>query len=144
MSKGNARVHIGLGAPSIFMVFAILCFTILAILSYISAENQKTQANLYEHNVQEIYNVDMQGDKVRKEIDEILNTSTNLDYETNIIAYCNALGYVFDHDQQTITFVLKTKRKVLHGCIRIDMQRDTSKRTVVETWKIESIREEKQ
>ncbi len=42
MKKRKQSVQIGLGATSIFMIFVILCMTILSVLSYTRAsQNEK-------------------------------------------------------------------------------------------------------
>ena len=41
MKKRKQSVQIGLGATSIFMIFVILCMTILSVISYTRATQNK-------------------------------------------------------------------------------------------------------
>lgn len=54
MNKKQSLFHLGIGAPSIFMIFVILVMCILAILAYLQADTYY-QSTIRQANITEAY-----------------------------------------------------------------------------------------
>ncbi|MEG2411004.1 MAG: hypothetical protein RSA96_08730, partial [Erysipelotrichaceae bacterium] len=92
------RVHVGLGIATIFMVFTILCFTILATLSYMSAQNQNNSSLKYEKNMQEYYQSDLKANQQLKEIKQNMHI---------LEAFCREKSYDYNKGTNEVTYQVK-------------------------------------
>ncbi|MEG2550137.1 MAG: hypothetical protein RSA06_04830 [Erysipelotrichaceae bacterium] len=101
MNKNKPRVHVGLGVATIFMVFTILCFTILATLSYMSAQSQNDTSIEYDKNMKDYYVADLKANQIEADIYKNLN---------NLEAFCEEKGYDYNKDTETITYIVKMNR----------------------------------
>ena len=88
--KEKQRFHIGIGVPSILMIFVVLCLTTFGVLSFSSAS---ADYRLTEKNVSYIkayYNADVNAQKFLSGIDTILyqikaTEQTEIDYYSKIL-----------------------------------------------------------
>ncbi|MEG0290123.1 MAG: hypothetical protein RR941_01830 [Erysipelotrichaceae bacterium] len=101
MNRNKPRVHVGLGIATIFMVFTILCFTILATLSYMSAQSQNNSSLKYEKNMQEYYQGDLKANQQLKEIEKNMQI---------LEAFCEEK----DYDYNKVTNEIKYQVKLNH------------------------------
>ncbi|MEF9920276.1 MAG: hypothetical protein RR945_07550 [Erysipelotrichaceae bacterium] len=101
MNKNKPRVHVGLGVATIFMVFTILCFTILATLSYMSAQSQNDTSIEYDKNMKDYYVADLKANQIEADIYKNLN---------NLEAFCEEKGYDYNKDTKMITYIVKMNR----------------------------------
>ncbi|MEG0958345.1 MAG: hypothetical protein RSC93_06370 [Erysipelotrichaceae bacterium] len=101
MNKNKPRVHVGLGVATIFMVFTILCFTILATLSYMSAQSQNDTSIEYDKNMKDYYVADLKANQIEADIYKNLN---------NLEAFCEEKGYYYNKDTKMITYIVKMNR----------------------------------
>ncbi|MEF9962591.1 MAG: hypothetical protein RR863_06755 [Erysipelotrichaceae bacterium] len=98
MNRNKPRVHVGLGIATIFMVFTILCFTILATLSYMSAQSQNNSSLKYEKNMQEYYQGDLKANQQLKEIKQNMQI---------LEAFCEEKDYDYNKDLNEIKYQVK-------------------------------------
>ncbi len=89
MNKKNETMHLGIGAPSLFMVFVVLVMCILAILAYL-------KANTYYEGT--LHHLEMTSQYYESQ-SELLNIYENLDvHQIETQLKDHAIAYYHDQD----------------------------------------------
>ncbi len=70
--KEKQRYHVGIGVPSILMIFVVLCLTTFGVLSYSSAaaDHRLTEKNI--EYMKAYYEADAQAQEMLRQVDHVL------------------------------------------------------------------------
>lgn len=70
--REKQEFHIGVGVPSILMIFVVLCLTTFGVLSYSSAKADSSLTEKNGEHIKNYYAADAKAQTILSEIDEIL------------------------------------------------------------------------
>lgn len=112
--KEKQRFHIGIGVPSILMIFVVLCLTTFGVLSFSSAS---ADYRLTEKNIaymKAYYNADANAQEFLSGIDSILyqikaTQQADIDYYTKILETINSMdsdvtAFLTDNGEMRISY----------------------------------------
>lgn len=119
MRQNKPRVHIGLGVATIFMVFMILCFTILATLAFMNAKNQDNTSKKFEQSIQEYYRADAEANHIREKIEENLQ---------NITTFCAEKGYYYNADLCQVEYEVEIDK---FSILKVELQIEANKTKII-------------
>lgn len=72
MSKHSP--HIGLGTASLIVIFTVLCLTVFALLTLLTARNERTLAVRTAQTVQQYYEADARAAHIRRAVEQAAST----------------------------------------------------------------------
>ena len=90
MKKG--RIHFGIGMISIFMVFVVVCFTIITALTYIKASDQEELSIKHVEHTREYYVADGKARNIQGQLEYLSKDIKEL------VAYCLQENISKDND----------------------------------------------
>lgn len=96
--RTSQRYHVGIGMPSILMIFVVLCLTTFGVLSYSSANADYKLTVKHEEYMNEYYQADAKAQEILMEIDDILyeagdGVTDDRTYRNNILSLLSVVEY---------------------------------------------------
>lgn len=117
MAGEASRNKISLGAPSLILIFIVLCLAVFGLLSLSSAQGDKKLAERSAEAVRAYYEADSKGQRWLKEVDQILTEEMGKgedSYECSL-AIKERLGEIYDPESGLIsTDIPMARGQALH------------------------------
>lgn len=91
------RFGMNIGSASIVLIFSVLCLTLFATLTLLSAKNEMKLTNKYEESVTQYYTADSKAQEDLHHIENILISASNTsaDKTAYIKNQCKKLGFTY-------------------------------------------------
>jgi len=89
MKKSNNEYGINVGSSTLIMIFALLCLTIFALLTYKTALNEKNLSQKAAKEIKYYYEADYKASKIKDEIEYKLNRGEDI---SSIVDYKKVIG----------------------------------------------------
>lgn len=125
----NYRFGMNIGSASLVLIFAVLCLTLFATLTLLSAKNEMNLTNKYSESVTQYYSSDSKAEENLQIIQDILSSAdkTNTDKTSYIIDQCKKYNftYVQKNNKIYITFNENINtQQVLHVTVKVNSIND--------------------
>lgn len=103
MNKKNRSVQLGLGIPTILLIFIALCMATISVLIYLNASQNSTMTEREARYVEAYYNADSKA----KRIVDVLNGVINTNNSENIAYIKDKYAVNVNLDDSAYTFSVK-------------------------------------
>jgi hypothetical protein len=100
MNNMNKK-SIGVGSASIVLVFAVLCLTIFAVISYAASTSNSALVDVEKNMIQSYYQADVTAEKI---FSELLNTG---DVPESILGVELESGWDWDLEAEIVSFTVE-------------------------------------
>ena len=132
------RFGMNIGSASLVLIFAVLCLTLFATLTLLSAKNEMNLTNKYSESVTQYYAADNKAEENLLIIQDVLSSAskTNADMPAYIKNQCKKYNftYVQKNNKIYITFNENINtQQVLHVTVKVNSIND--KKFEIIQWK---------
>lgn len=106
------KMSVGIGGPSIIMIFVILCLTTLSALSLMTANAEWKLTNKAAHAAADYYSADCEAEELLASADASLKEGLSLDTDTFTIRVSDRLGLILRLETDGTQYSVQSRKLV--------------------------------
>lgn len=110
--KESSSLKIGIGTPTILMIFVVLCMVILSVLSFQAADHNALLVEKEKTYVTNYYEAKVQAEKIASLLDEMPLNEINKHYQVNVIENQSHYQYQCSIDEKKELYVVIEKKNL--------------------------------
>lgn len=110
--KESSSLKIGIGTPTILMIFVVLCMVILSVLSFQAADHNALLVEKEKTYVTNYYEAKVQAEKIASLLDEMPLNEINKHYQVNVIENQSYYQYQCSIDEKKELYVVIEKKNL--------------------------------
>lgn len=136
MNKNKQNIQIGLGIPSIFMIFMILCLAIITTLAFTRSQQNLRIAQQERKYIQDYYQADALGEYLVDKIQEAKGTIYDKMKDSLIqeVLLNNSVQYVVNDQEVSLKLKINETQR-----LEIILRVQASGQLEIRTWELKSM-----
>lgn len=110
--KDSSSLKIGIGTPTILMIFVVLCMVILSVLSFQAADHNASLVEKEKTYVTNYYEAKAKAEQVASSLDKMSLNEINKQYQVNVQENQSQYQYQCQIDEKKELYVVVEKESL--------------------------------